>query len=90
MKTKFTVAAILLSTLGLSAKANASEVALQYVVDKVVSQAVVATASELSNNIYQAVVTAGLYLAVDQEQFNTEVLISNVDSSEIETQLTTE
>lgn len=90
MKTKFTVAAILLSTLGLTAQANADEVSLHYVVDRVVSQAATATANELSNNIYQAVVTAGLYLGSDAESYNTEVLISAVNSDQEEVAQITE
>ncbi|MCY7296542.1 hypothetical protein [Alteromonas sp. a30] len=90
MKTKFTVAAILLSTLGLTTQANANEVTLQYVVDKVVSQAANATANELSNNIYKAVVTAGLYLSSDEEAFETEVLISAVNNENKESSQTTE
>ena len=78
MKTKFTVAAILLSTLGLASKANAAEVSLQYVVDHVVSQAASATAIELSNNVYNAVVSAGLHFDSTDESFQTKVLISKI------------
>lgn len=79
MKTKFTVAAILLSTLGLASKANAAEVSLQYVVDHVVTQAVSATATELSNNVYNAVVSAGLHFDSTDESYKTKVLISKVN-----------
>ncbi len=81
MKTKFTVAAILLSTLGFTAKANAAEVSLQYVVDHVVSQAAKSTAIELSNNVYNAVVSAGLHFDSPEEAYQTKVLISKVEET---------
>lgn len=83
-KLKVTTAAILLSVFGMTSSANAAEVSLQYVVDNVVAKAVTVTAQEISRGVYNAVANAGHHINLDQEEYNTKVLISKVGKQQEE------
>ncbi len=85
-KVKVTTAAILLSVFGMSSSANAAEVSLQYVVDSVVAKAVSVTAHEISRGVYSAVANAGHQIDINQDEFNTKVLISKVGKQQDEKQ----
>ncbi len=85
-KVKVTTAAILISVFGMSSNASAAEVSLQYVIDSVVAKAVSVTAHEISRNVYSAVANAGHQFDINQNEYNTKVLISKVENLQKEKQ----
>lgn len=79
---KFTIAAALITLSGVSAQAQAADSGLEMLVDGAVKHAAFATAQELNFDVLTAVAKLTHHVAFEEEAFNTQVLISNVDDSQ--------
>lgn len=79
---KFTIAAALITLSGVSAQAHAADSGLEMLVEGAVKHAVFATAQELNFDVLTAVVKMTHHVSIEQDTFNTQVLISNVDSTQ--------
>lgn len=85
-KVKVAAAMIALSTFGVSNSANAAEVSLQYVVDTVVTRVAAATAHEVSQSVHNAIANASHSFGLETESYETQVLISKMETEQDENQ----
>lgn len=80
---KLSTAAVLLSTIAISANANATEVSLESYMNAMLAQAVSTTQQELANSVQKAVLTANNMISFEEsEVYATKITITDLESDE--------
>lgn len=81
-RVKVTTAAALIAVTGFSGQLQAADSGLEMLIDGAVKHAVFATAQELNFEVLTAVANLTHHITLDEENYKTQVLISNVDNAD--------